>query len=238
MYNISIIVFDQFTDIDFFLMRDILGRTNTDWRVRVLGTKSTHSSALGTVIQTDGHLAEANSADAVLFVSGQQGVPAALADPAFMSAFQLNPQKQLIGSVCAGSFILCELGLLDGLPATTHPDAQQGLVAMGVQVIDQALVVAGNIATTGGCLAALYLTGWLAEQLVGVAKRREIHRQLLPAGQSEVFEALVQQTIAAATLTVPLEQAPRGQPARAPHRHKATIYGAGSPNPNDGEIVK
>lgn len=201
MYQISIVVFDQFTDIDFFLMRDILGRTNTDWRVRVLGTKSIHTSALGLTIKTDGHVSEANSSDAVLFISGQKGVPAALADTAFMSALHLNPKKQLIGSVCAGSFILCKLGLLDGIPATTHPDAKQGLVAMGVAVQDKALVVAGNIATAGGCLAALYLTGWLAERLVGEAKRREIHRQLIPAGQADIFEALVRSSIEAVTVT-------------------------------------
>ena len=27
MYQIAIVIFDEFTDIDFFLMRDILGRT-------------------------------------------------------------------------------------------------------------------------------------------------------------------------------------------------------------------
>lgn len=200
MYQIAIIVFDDFTDIDFFLMRDILGRTNTHWHVRVLGTKPIHTSALGLTIQTDGDLSEANGADAALFISGQKGIPAALADPAFMSAFHLNPRKQRIGSVCAGSFILCKLGLLDGIPATTHPDARQDLAAMGVRVLDQALVVAGNIATAGGCLSALYLTGWLAEQLVGEAKRHEIHRQLIPAGQADIFETLIRSTIDAATV--------------------------------------
>lgn len=203
MYQIAIVVFDQFTDIDFFLMRDILGRTHTDWCVRVLGTNSIHTSALGMTIKTDGHVSEASRADAVLFTSGQKGVPAALADTAFMSALHLNPKTQLIGSMCAGSFILCKLGLLDGIPATTHPDAKQELVAMGVAVQDTALVVAGNIATAGGCLAALYLTGWLAERLVGEAKRREIHRQLIPAGQADIFETLIRSSIKAAMAADP-----------------------------------
>lgn len=42
MYQIAIVIFDEFTDIDFFLMRDILGRTKTDWTVKVLGTKPSH----------------------------------------------------------------------------------------------------------------------------------------------------------------------------------------------------
>jgi transcriptional regulator GlxA family with amidase domain len=201
VHQISIVIFDEFTDIDFFLMRDILGRTNTDWKVRVLGTKSQHKSVLGLSVNTDGYVSEANDSDVVLFVSGQKGVPAALADEEFISSFCLNPDKQLIGSVCAGSFILSKLGLLEGIKATTHPDAKQGLVAMGVDVQDKALVVEGNIATAGGCLSALYLTGWLAERLFDDAKRREIHRQLIPAGQAHIFENLIQSSIEAAKVS-------------------------------------
>ncbi|MBY0444346.1 MAG: DJ-1/PfpI family protein [Burkholderiales bacterium] len=171
-YEISIIIFEEFTDIDFFLMRDILGRTSTDWNVKVLGTKSIHTSTLGQEVKTDGHVSEANNADVVLFVSGYKGVPAALEDKEFMSSFNLNPQKQLIGSVCAGSFILSRLGLLEGI-----------------------------IATAGGCLSALYLTGWLAERLYDESKRREIHRQLIPAGQAHIFEQLIKSSIEAATVS-------------------------------------
>jgi len=197
-YQIAIVIFDEFTDIDFFLMRDILGRSSTDWNVRVLGTRSVHTSTLGLTVRTDGHVSQANVADAVLFVSGYKGVPAALEDEEFMSSFKLNPQEQLIGSVCAGSFILSRLGLLEGIQATTHPDAKADLVAMGVDVQDKALVVQGNIATAGGCLSALYLTGWLAERLVDESKRREVHRQLIPAGQAHIFEELIKSSIEAA----------------------------------------
>jgi transcriptional regulator GlxA family with amidase domain len=176
-------------------MRDILGRTNTDWDVRVLGTKSTHTSTLGQTIKTDGPLSEANESDVVLFISGYKGVPAVLEDREFMSSFNLDPRKQLIGSVCAGSFILYRLGLLEGIKATTHPDAKPALSAMGVDVQDQALVAEGNIATAGGCLSALYLTGWLAERLYDETKRREIHRQLIPAGQAELYENLIKSSI-------------------------------------------
>jgi transcriptional regulator GlxA family with amidase domain len=202
-YQISIIVFDEFTDVDFFLMRDILGRTSTDWNVRVLGTKSFHTSTLGLTVKTDGHVSEANTADVVLFVSGYNGVPAALENDEFISSFKLNPDKQLIGSICAGSFILSKLGLLDSIKATTHPDAKPGLVSMGVDVLDKALVVEGNIATAGGCLSAMYLTGWLAERLYGEAKRREIHRQLIPAGQAEIFENLIKTSIESAKFSEP-----------------------------------
>jgi transcriptional regulator GlxA family with amidase domain len=161
VYSISIVVFDEFTDIDFFLMRDVLGRTSTDWSVRVLGTKELHKSTLGLTVKTDAHVSEANTSDVVLFVSGYKGVPAALGNDEFISSFKLNPDKQLIGSICAGSFILSKLGLLNSIKATTHPDAKPGLVYMGVDVQDKALVVEGNIATAGGCyLQCILPVGW------------------------------------------------------------------------------
>lgn len=198
MHTIAIVLFDDFTDIDFFLIKDILGRTRHDWVVKVLGTKPSHHSVLGNTVTTDDHLMAANDADAVIFCSGQQGIPAVLADPQFMSSFKLDPAKQLIGSICAGSFILAKLGLLDGKQATTHPDAKPTLLTLGVDVQDKPLVVEGNIATAGGCLSSIYLTGWLAERLCNTAKRREIHRQLLPAGQADIYEELIQSSIAAA----------------------------------------
>lgn len=124
MFNVAIVIFDEFTDIDYFLMRDIFGRCREDWNVSVLGTKPYHTSTLGQKVDTDGHVSLANQADVVLFSSGQQGIPNALADEDFMRSFKLDSQRQIIGSICAGSFILHQLGLLDNTQATTHPDAK------------------------------------------------------------------------------------------------------------------
>lgn len=68
----------------------------------------------------------------------------------FLQAFSLNPRKQMIGSICAGAFILAKLGLLRNGLATTHPDAKNELQGLGVKVIDKPLVCNGNVATAGG----------------------------------------------------------------------------------------
>ena len=195
MYNVGIVLFDDFTDVDFFLMYDLLGRTQDSWTVKVLGTKPEHVSHLGMTVKSDGHISEVATQDVVLIASGKKGIPAALQDGEFMSAMKLNPEKQLIGSICAGSFILYELGLLDGKKLTTNPDAKAVLKSMGGDVQDVPLVVEGNIATAGGCLSLLYLIGWLAERLFDSDKRREIQNQLIPAGQLEIFESLIANTI-------------------------------------------
>jgi transcriptional regulator GlxA family with amidase domain len=193
--TIVIVIFDSFTDIDLFLMWDILGRNATDWRVRILGTKAEHVSAHGLAVRTHGHVAEANDADVVLFSSGKLGVKAALSDEAFVKAFAPDPGRQLIGSICGGAFILERLGLLRGGPATTHPDAMAELRALGVDVREQALVCHGHVATAGGCLSAVYLVGWVVETLFGRAKRVEALRELIPAGQRDTFERLIESSI-------------------------------------------
>ena len=63
--SIAIVIFDSFTDIDLFLMWDILGRNKKDRQVRILGTKSEHVSAHDLAVRTQGHVAEANEADVV-----------------------------------------------------------------------------------------------------------------------------------------------------------------------------
>lgn len=189
--KIVLVAFDQFTDIDLFLMWDILGRNTEDWHVRILGSSSIVRSAHGLPVPVHGPLCEANSADAVLFVSGKEGIPAALANPDFLPSFELDPRRQRVGSICAGAFILERLGLLPGGRATTHPDARSSLQALGLEPVDQPLVCQGNVATAGGCLAALYLVGWLVESWFDIGKRRATLLPVLPTGQQALYDALI-----------------------------------------------
>ena len=189
MKKIVIVIFDDFTDIDLFLMWDILGRNKTDWTVKIVGTKEQHRSTHGLWITTQGNISEANDADVVLFTSGI-GVGAVMQNKQFFEAFSLNPNKQLIGSICAGSLLLVSLGILKKGPATTHPFRKAELQALGVETIDQPLVCNGNVATAGGCLSAQYLVGWVVERLYGIEKRKETLEKIAPVGESKLYEQL------------------------------------------------
>ena len=193
--KIVIVIFDDFTDIDLFLMWDILGRNKTDWEVKILGKEKSHRSAHGLDISTHGSISEANDADVVLFSSGKKGVKAVLDDKTFLEKFSLNPQRQIIGSICAGTFILAALGLLKDGIATTHPDAKKELEALGIKTINSPLICIENVATAGGCLAAIYLVGWFVERLFGADKRRETIRDIIPTGQHDIYEELIASSI-------------------------------------------
>jgi transcriptional regulator GlxA family with amidase domain len=190
----SIILFDNFTDIDLFLMWDLLARKKWNWDIKILGNNKKQISSNGISIETHGHWQDANKSEVVLFCSGR-GTRELIQNPAFISHFSLNPDKQLIGSICSGALLLAKLGLLNGKTATTYPAAKDALLALGIEVIDAPFVQHGNIATAGGCLSAQYLVAWVVERLYGTEQRKAVLREISPVGQVDIYEQLVTQSI-------------------------------------------
>ncbi len=183
--RISIIAFDDFTDIDVFFLWDLFNRVKT-WEVQILGDASHHTSTSKLTIPMHGALELANEADAVLFASGL-GTRKKIGDEKFLSAFNLRPEKQLIGSMCSGALILAALGLLEGKQATTYPSTKKLLEGFGVEVVEKPFVRQGNIATAAGCLAAQYLAGWVIETLKGARVRETVLKSIQPVGEGLSF---------------------------------------------------
>src|SRR5215213_782190 len=186
--KIAIVIFDKFTDIDLFLMWDLLNRVRVaDWEVRILGERDAHLSATGIEIKTHGRIEEANDADAVLFVSGQ-GTRDRIADENWLAKFDLNAERQFIGSICSGSLILARLGILEGKTATTYPTSKAVLESFNVEVVEKPFVAHGNIATAGGCLAQQYLIGWVIENLADADWKNLVLKSIQPVGEGLFFD--------------------------------------------------
>ncbi len=185
--KIAIVIFDKFTDLDLWLMWDLLNRVRiADWEVRILGEKDVHLSATNIEVKTSGGIEEANDADAVLFVSGQ-GTRDRIADKNWLMKFDLNAEKQLIGSICSGSLILAKLGLLDGKTATTYPTSKTVLEDFGIEVVEKPFIAHGRIATAGGCLAQQYLIHWIVENLADKDWADLIVKAIQPVGEGLFF---------------------------------------------------
>ncbi len=186
--KIAIVIFDKFTDIDLFLMWDLLNRVRVaDWEVRILGERDVHLSATNIEIKTHGRIEEANDADAVLFVSGQ-GTRDRIIDENWLAKFKLNAEKQFIGSICSGSLILARLGLLEGKTATTYPTSRKVLESFGVEIVEKPFVAHGRIATAGGCLAQQYLIGWVIENLADADWKNLVLKSIQPVGEGLFFD--------------------------------------------------
>lgn len=185
--DIALITFDRFTDVDLFLPWDLLHRPReSSWNIRILGTAPEHVSSTGLPVQTHGLVEEANDADVVVFGSGA-GVRDLVADPDYLARFELDPGRQMIGSMCAGSLVLAAMGLLRGLRATTYPTAVAELAAYGVEVVEEPFVRQGDIATAAGCLAAQSLVGWIVGSLLGEEARVAALAAIQPVGSGLSF---------------------------------------------------
>ena len=190
MTNIAIVTFEKFTDVDLWLMWDLLNRVRVpDWNVRIVGSADNHTSQTGIPVSTQESIHFANSADAVLFVSGP-GTRDCIKNEEWLAKFHLDPEKQLIGSICSGSLILAKLGLLEGKTATTYPTSRDVLESLGVQVIEKPFVANGNVATAGGCLAQQYLVGWEIEKLADKDWRELVLKSVQPVGEGLFFDDL------------------------------------------------
>ena len=185
--RISIVIFDSFTDIDLFLMWDLLNRVRVpDWEVRIIGEKSHHTSTNGVSIETHGLVEEANKSDVVLFVSGR-GALTKMHDKHWLSRFDLNPERQMIASVCSGALLLAALGLLKDKTATTYPTTRQTLEGLGITVEEKPFIEHGNVATSGGCLAAQYVVGWVIERRADKSWKELVLKSIQPVGEGLSF---------------------------------------------------
>lgn len=189
MKTVAIIVFDKFTDIDVFLPWDLFNRVKLkeqNWQVKFLGTEAEHRSVAGIDLKMHGNITEASTADIIFFSSGP-GTRKLYQNEDYLGNFNLNPEEQLICSMCSGALILAGLGLLEGRSATTYPTAFDTLEAMGVTVErDSHLVIEGNIATAAGCLAAIDLVSWCLDKTVGNDIKESVIASVQAIGQGQV----------------------------------------------------
>jgi transcriptional regulator GlxA family with amidase domain len=189
MKKAVLVAFDRFTDIDIFLAWDLLNRVkyrDKDFLVKIVGTAASHKSIRGIDVATHGFIEECNDADLVFFGSGVE-TRNLIKDRSYLSRFKLNPQKQIICSMCSGALLIAALGHLKGLSAITYPTVYELLRSFDVDVLeDNHLVTHGNIGTAAGCLAAVDLIGWAIEKLYNEKIREDVIASVLPVGQGQV----------------------------------------------------
>lgn len=181
--RIGIVVFDGFTDVDVFLPWDLLNRVEAPgWSVVFLGDGASARSATGLEVPVHGPLQAAADCAAVLVASGKS-TRERRHDEAFLERLRLDPERQLVCSIDSGALLLAAKGLLAGKRATTYPTAAALLSEYGVEVVEQAFVVDGNLATAAQCLATQHLSGWIIERLLGAEHSRRVLASVQPLGE-------------------------------------------------------
>jgi transcriptional regulator GlxA family with amidase domain len=184
--KIAILTFDGFNEIDSFVSHHILNRIELDdWSVAITCPSESVTSTNGVRVSAQQPLEFANEADAVLF-GGSPRSRQIVEDHAIMSRLKLDPQRQLIGSQCAGAWFLAKLGFATQ-PICTNLKSRPGLEAMGIRVLDRPFVANGNIGTAGGCLASPYLAAWVISRLLGREAAETALGIVAPVGQKKEY---------------------------------------------------
>ncbi|MCP2343035.1 DJ-1/PfpI family protein [Actinomadura rupiterrae] len=115
----------------------------------------------------------------VLLVPGGNGRVAAGQDKVITDWVAATaPTVQWVTSVCTGSLLLHDSGLLRGKRATTHWAAEDELEAReGVTLVqDERFVVDGNVVTSQGVSAGIDMALWLIGRLHGVDHARGVQK--------------------------------------------------------------
>ncbi|MBC8098592.1 MAG: DJ-1/PfpI family protein [Armatimonadetes bacterium] len=107
----------------------------------------------------------------VLIIPGGLGIRHVLKHERLLAWVQQHATTvEKLCSVCTGSLLLANAGLLAGLPATTHHGAFDELSALSpttTVVRDQRFVDTGRIITSGGISAGIDMALYVVQQLCG-----------------------------------------------------------------------
>jgi transcriptional regulator GlxA family with amidase domain len=194
---VTILAFEGVTMIDIAGPSDVFGHANrfgADYRIRVVSPDGANvRTANGVRVAVDGGPDGVEPGGTVL-IPGAYGMVDTLLEPTLLEATRvLAAGADRLTSVCTGSFLLAELGLLDGRRATTHW-RQTALFAQRypkVRVDQDALYVRDrDIVTAAGVSSGIDLALALVEDDHGAEVASQVARAMVvfmqrPGGQSQ-----------------------------------------------------
>jgi transcriptional regulator GlxA family with amidase domain len=194
---VTILAFDGVTMIDIAGPSDVFGhadRFGADYRIQVVSPDGADvRTATGVRVSVDSAARDAQPGGTVL-IPGAYGMVDTHLDPDLLEATSLLAVgADRVTSVCTGSFLLAELGLLDGRAATTHW-RQVALFAQRYPRVhvrpDDLYVRDGEFVTAAGVSSGIDLALALVEDDHGPEIAAEVARAMVvflqrPGGQSQ-----------------------------------------------------
>jgi transcriptional regulator GlxA family with amidase domain len=212
--RIVLVAFPDSQILDVTGPHEVFGRTNRwlidgharpDPAYRLELVAPSHAPLLtssGLRVVPDRTFADVHGPIDTLIVAGGRGIPAALRNRQGLRWLRRTARRaRRIASVCTGSFLLAEIGLLDGRRATTHWSACDALARryprVGVDP-DPIFVRDGDVYTSAGVTAGMDLALALVEEDHGREVALGVARELVlflrrPGGQSQFSAQLAMQ---------------------------------------------
>ncbi|MEE6134842.1 GlxA family transcriptional regulator [Mycobacterium sp. 050128] len=200
---VVIVVFDGVTLLDVAGAGEVFVEANrfgADYQLKIASLDGSDvTSSIGTRLGVTDSISAIDSADTVM-VAGSDNLPGQAIDPALVQAIgSLAARTRRLASICTGSFILAQAGLLSGRRATTHwHEARRLARAFGDVTVepDAIFVRDGDVYTSAGVSSGIDLALALVEMDYGTELVREVARWLVVylkrAGGQSQFSVLVE----------------------------------------------
>lgn len=184
-WSVAILLFDDVEVLDFAGPFEVFSRTRLEpgaasrrsedgapFRVFTVARDRTPVRATGGLVVLPGHGFEDAPAIDLLVVPGGLGTRALMKDTRTLQWIRARAATaQRVASVCTGSLVLAEAGLLDGRRATTHWAALDLLQSLGrdVRVEREARVVDDGVISSAGVASGMDMALRIVEQRCGRA---------------------------------------------------------------------
>ncbi|GFG97367.1 GlxA family transcriptional regulator [Mycobacterium timonense] len=200
---VVIVVFDGVTLLDVAGAGEVFVEANrfgADYRLKIASVDGADvTSSIGTRLGVTDRLSAIDAADTVL-VAGSDNLPGRPIDPALVEAVRsVAARTGRMASICTGSFILAQAGLLSGRRATTHWHDTRLLARAFRDVTvepDAIFVRDGDVFTSAGISSGIDLALALVEMDYGTELVRDVARWLVVylkrAGGQSQFSVLVE----------------------------------------------
>jgi transcriptional regulator GlxA family with amidase domain len=185
--NIAVAVFEGAEELDWAGPWEVLSAWSSGWPddgvevFTVADRTDPVRCAKGLRVLTDHSWESAPPIDVLVFPGGR-GTRVQLGDESVRARMrELAGRGTLMTSVCTGSLVYADAGLLDGKPATTHWGSLDALgkLGEGVEVRpDDRFVDAGQVVTAAGVSAGIDMALHLVARLHSPERAREVRRYI------------------------------------------------------------
>src|ERR1700739_897280 len=200
---VVVVVFCDVTMLDVAGAGEVSAEANrfgADYRLKIASVDGRDvTTSIGTRLGVTDAISSINAADTVM-VAGSDDLPRRAIDPLLVEAIKsVAGRTRRLASICTGSFVLAQAGLLDGRRATTHWHDVRLFSRASPQITvepDAIFVRDGDVFTSAGVSSGIDLALALVEMDHGTELVRAVARWLVVylkrAGGQSQFSVLVE----------------------------------------------
>jgi len=185
--RIAIVLFDGAEELDWAGPWEVLAAWAQEWPedgaevYTVADSREPVTCAKGLRVLPDNAWEDAPAPDVVVWPGGRGTRPMLRDERVRERVRRLAASGALMTSVCTGSLVYADAGLLDGRPATTHWSALDELAALGQGIridADARFIDDGDVVVAAGVSAGIDMALHLVTRLHSAERAREVRRYI------------------------------------------------------------